>query len=192
MFWPSSIASEGGTAVLRKITIIIALGSVFVRAAGAEAQAVLPPDVLAAGLQQAECETTPEDATASMQSFDLDGTSKLVKVACWLAAYNEGSILFVVDPAQPATAKLQQFMEWDTSANTWTPSFVLVGVAYEVGSKQIRTFNRFRGISDCGSTGVWTWSGAAFTMTGYWVKRDCDETPFDPATQPQWQIFPSG
>ncbi len=158
--------------------------------ASAQTPAALPQDVLAAALQQAECEGTPEDAAASIQSFDLGGDVKLIKVMCWLAAYNEGSILFAVDPAHTSTAKMQQFMEWDVSANTWTPKFVLVGVEYNANAKQITTFNRFRGIGDCGSSGVWTWSASGFSMTTYSVKEDCDDAAFDAATQPQWKIYP--
>jgi hypothetical protein len=49
-------------------------------------------------------------------------------------------------------------------------------------------FVKDRGVGDCGSIGHWRWSGAAFKLTAYWVKSDCDGEPLAP--DDQYQVFP--
>jgi len=66
------------------------------------APAPLPRPVITAAMKKAECTLPLKDALEGINVSELDGKLKLVEVPCWRAAYQEGSIMFLLDPAAPA------------------------------------------------------------------------------------------
>src|SRR5262249_39829378 len=66
------------------------------------APAPLPRPVITAVMKKADCSLPLKDALEGINVSELDGKLKLVEVPCWRAAYQEGSITFVLDPAATA------------------------------------------------------------------------------------------
>lgn len=160
-------------------------------ATGAPAQTaqIVPREAIAAALRQNDCETTDDEAIEDATTYDLDRNLKIVEVPCWHAAYNDGSLVFMVDPRRPSEARLMQFRNWSHDTKKWEPTSVLWNVEYKPKTKQLISFDKFRGIADCGSSGQYTWSGSEFKLTGFWVKEDCDGTDFKPGGA-RWRIYP--
>jgi hypothetical protein len=178
-------------------SVISVVTMLLVAGAGAQAEQATserPPitrAVVAAGMKRADCSRPLKDAMEGISvAGDLGGKLKLVEVPCWSAAYQAGSILFVVDPAAPAKARLLRFQAWD--GKKLTSTFALTLPDYAADKKMLRSFHKGRGVGDCGTIGEWTWAGSDFKLTGTWIKDACDGEPFDDdaAAAEKWRIYP--
>jgi len=162
--------------------------------AGADAWAApapLPRPVITAGMKKADCGLPLKDALEGINVSELDGRLKLVEVPCWRAAYQEGSIMFLLDPAAAAKAKLLSFQHWN--GKTIGPTLSLTMPSFEEATKTLSSFHKGRGTGDCGTIGEWVWAAPDFKLTGVWVKNDCDGEPFDEAEgkdKEKWRIYP--
>ncbi len=56
---------------------------------------------------------------------------------------------------------------WQAEAGIWFDSFDPV-------TSQLRSYNRGRGIGDCGMRGLWQWTGSLFAMQVYTMQAECD------------------
>ena len=171
--------------------IRIALATIALMSAAAAARAdsvKIPRSVLEAGFKQAECTIDVKEIDDEYEVQPLSGKLKLVEVYCWRAAYQAGSIFFVVDPAAPDKAQLVRFRTWHTGKKRldWTHS--LTSPDYNAKTKQLGMAHKGRGVGDCGETASWKWTGREFRLTGYWSKPDCDGEPFD--DDKKWRVYP--
>ena len=154
------------------------------RAAVAE-EATLPAPVIAAALRTAQC-SEPANADSVIETTDLGGGQSLVQVRCWTAAYQSGSIFFVMRAGASDKARLLRFQE--PSKGSFRFAFSLSEPDFDAATKIMRTLNKGRGVGDCGTMGEWRWTGADFRLTRYWVKLECDGEPFE--DDAKWQVFP--
>jgi uncharacterized protein DUF1176 len=171
----------------------VAAGAVLVTTcAGAFAEKVpaIPRAVLTAAMKQADCSRSLKDAMEAIEAYALGPKLKLVEVPCWLAAYQGGSILFAVDPAAPAKARLLRFQDYDGKKLRTTYSLTMP--AFDEDKKILRSFHKGRGIGDCGSAGEWTWGGSDFKLAGYWIKDPCDGEPMEDEGEgaDKWRVYP--
>jgi len=163
-------------------------------AAGTDAVAApsplpIPRNVIAAAMKKADCSLPLKDALAGIDLSELAGKLRLVEVPCWRAAYQDGSILFVLDPAAPAKAKLIQFQHWDGKKLGRT--FTLTMPSFAADTKTLFSFHKGRGLGDCGSIHEWAWQRSDFKLTGVWIKDDCDGEPFDDdSDKEKWRVYP--
>src|SRR5262249_20831232 len=148
-------------------------------ASAAPAGPPVPRNVITAAMKKAACTLPLKDALEGIDVSTLDDKLKLVEVPCWRAAYQAGSILFALDPKAPAKARLLSFQNWN--GKTIGPTSNLTMPAFEEATKILSSFNKARGLGDCGTIGEWHWEGTDFKLTGIWVKDNCDEEPFDGA-----------
>ena len=98
------------------------MASIMKRAAGAAlivglagqvavaADATLPLSVMTEGTQAAQCDEEIK-ADSAGETGDLGDGQLLVEVRCWRAAYQAGSIFFVMTAAAPDKARLLRFPE---------------------------------------------------------------------------------
>src|SRR5262249_13910341 len=114
---------------------------------------------------------------------------KLVEVYCWRAAYQAGSIFFVVDPAAPDKARVLRFQYWSTEKKKMDSVYSLASPDYNPETKLLSMAYKGRGIGDCGQAATWKWDGAEFRLIGFWSKPKCDGKPFD-ADDKKWQVYP--
>jgi hypothetical protein len=160
-------------------------------ASAAPAGPPIPRNVITAAMKKADCSLPLKDALEGIDVSTLDAALKLVEVPCWRAAYQAGSILFVLDPKAPAKARLLSFQHWN--GKTIGPTLNLTMPSFEEATKTLASFNKGRGLGDCGTIGEWHWEGTDFKLTGVWVKNDCDGEPFDEADdkdKEKWRIYP--
>jgi hypothetical protein len=145
----------------------------------------IPFKIVEAAFKTAECSAELKDEERT-DVEDLAGLLKLVEIPCWRAAYQGGSIFFVVNPAIPEKARFLRFQVWDAKGPTWTYS--LTDPDYDPKSKKLMSFHKGRGVGDCGSIGRWKWVNGNFVLAGYWFKEKCDGTPFD--DDKRWRVYP--
>jgi hypothetical protein len=154
--------------------------------ANAQNEPFVPPKLIAKALERAECSVPLKEAAASAELADLGKRLKLVAIPCWRAAYNFGSILFALDPADQDNARQLRFEIW--SSKKFIAIYQLSNVDYDEKTQTLSSLHKGRGVGDCGSIGEWKWTGGNFKLTGYWFKEECDGTPF--ADDKQWRVFP--
>jgi len=175
--------------MLRSLLCSFAVLAIAGVVAQAETKNPVPRSAMTAGMKQAKCSLPFKEAAEGINVEALDGKLKLVELPCWRAAYQAGSIFFAVDPAAPGKARLLQFEYWGGKKRSTTFSLTLPD--FSADTKTLMSFNKGRGVGDCGSIGEWVWSGSDFKLTGFWVKDDCDGEPFDEADdKDKWRVFP--
>jgi hypothetical protein len=144
----------------------------------------LPRAAIEDGLKKAECSVPIEDTAKAPDSFDLGAGQKLFIVSCWQAAYQSGSIVYVMDSA--GAARLMTFQDWN--GKKFAPAMSLSEVDFDPNGKTISMFYKGRGVGDCGSMATWNWTGSEFKLKEYYFKEKCDGRSF--AGKRRWRIFP--
>ncbi len=148
----------------------------------------IPFKVIEDGFKKAECTNDDLKDEERTEVEDLGGGLRLVEIYCWRAAYQSGSIFFVVDPKAPEKARLVRFNVWSTKAKKLTPAYSLSNPGYNAETKVLGMAHKGRGVGDCGEIGQWKWNGTDFVLTGYWDKPNCDGKEFDEGRR--WQVYP--
>lgn len=90
---------------------------------------------------------------------------------CGAGAYNFSSKVYVVTGE---TFELQHFAEF-SDYTSWHVSDQLVNAWYDPASRELVSFNKGRGMADCGESGTWRWRGF-FRLEEYRYKGECDAT----------------
>ena len=169
--------------------IVFAIVAIAIAANPGRADTVkIPKDTIEAGWKKAECTVDLKEVDDEQEALPLSGKLKLVEVYCWRAAYQAGSIFFVVDAAAPDQAQLLRFPTWVATRKKLDSSYSLSSPDYDPKTKTLSMSHKGRGIGDCGEVGNWKWTGKDFRLTRYWRKPDCDGEPFDESKR--WQVYP--
>ncbi|GLQ52772.1 DUF1176 domain-containing protein [Devosia nitrariae] len=101
----------------------------------------------------------------------LDDERLVAILPCGAGAYNFSSKVYVVTGGE---FKLQHFAEF-ADHQSWHTSDQLVNAWYDPASRELVSFNKGRGIADCGSSGTWRWRNF-FRLEEYRYKGECDAT----------------
>jgi hypothetical protein len=151
----------------------------------------LPKPLVAEAFKKADCDVEIDEVIKDLEyAGDLSGGLKLVEISCWRAAYNFGSILFAVNPKDPAKARLLQFKTLGEGGK-FIDTYQLSSPSYDEKTKKLGSAHKGRGVGDCGSVGEWRWRGKDFVLTRYWNKDECDGEPFDNDDQPdKYLVYP--
>jgi hypothetical protein len=137
---------------MRKTSSLIAAIVSFYLPTAVLAQATngtLPRAAIEDGLKKVECRVPIEDAAKALYPYDLGDGQKLFIVSCWQAAYQFGSIVFVVDRA--GGARLMSFQDWD--GKKFAPALSLSEADFDPNGKIISMYYKGRGVGDCGLHG---------------------------------------
>jgi len=102
--------------------------------------------------------------------YDLGEDQWLYLLPCTAGAYNAfysayldtGTGFELLSFATPSYAA-----GWQAEAGIWFESF-------DPPTGQLRSYNRGRGIGDCGMRGLWQWTGSLFAMQVYTLQAQCD------------------
>ena len=171
----------------------LAVLGVFSFAAAAQAQQtiLLPKPLVAEAFKKADCSVEIDEVIKDLEYLgNLSGEMKLVEVYCWRAAYNFGSILFAVNPKEPAKARLLRFKTLGECGKL-IDTYQLSSPSYDEKTKKLGSAHKGRGVGDCGSIGEWRWRGKDFVLTRYWNKDECDGEPFDSEDQlDKYLVYP--
>jgi len=167
------------------------LAMIFAGVAHVQAQAQdnikIPLDVVQAGFKKAECSVELKDEEREVAGA-LGGGLLLVEIYCWRAAYQAGSIFFIVDPKAPEKARLAQFPSWTGRGKRTVPDLSLTSPSYDATKKVVSMAHKGRGAGDCGATAEWRWTGKDFVLKAAWNKDKCDGQPFEEGKR--WQVYP--
>lgn len=117
----------------------------------------------------------PNDAEA----FPLGDGRALVGLPCAGGAYNWATQYFIVDGGDPARARPATFPQPGEAAAGQAATNTLFGSDVDVASGQVRFFSRGRGPGDCGSRGVYAWTGEAFAVVSFAAMHACRGVPAD-------------
>jgi len=169
--------------LIRTAAVVLA-AALLARSAVAD-EAALPASVMADGARTAAC-TEPMNADSVIATASLGGGQSLVEVRCWTAAYQSGSIFFVMRKGAAERARLLRFQE--PARQGFTTSASLSEAEFNATTRILRSLAKGRGAGDCGAIGEWTWTGTDFKLTRYWSKPKCDGEPLDDDVK--WQVFP--
>lgn len=113
----------------------------------------------------------------------LDPWSTLYGVTCWTAAYNQGDRLYLVRNGDFRGLQPLSFAEPD-GVDGWDAADVLVNPGYDPGTGTLQSFNKGRGVGDCGTVGTWAWTGSRFSLREYRSEPGCNGRP-----QEAWPVI---
>lgn len=128
-----------------------------------------------------ECEPLADLANGrdiTVAALDADHT--LYILPCWSGAYNFSSRLYV---GSGDSFEQLAFAEYSSSFG-WSATTTLVNAYFDETDKSLTSFNKGRGIGDCGSTGRWQWQGYGFRMLEFAYKDACDGEGGEPGDFP--------
>lgn len=99
--------------------------------------------------EETECSglAMPEEGGEALDVVRLSDTRLMVAVSCWMAAYNGGAGIWVINDSKP-----------------YQPVLV-TGSATEFDGATVSAMHKGRGIGDCYSSEEWTWDGEQFVHT---------------------------
>jgi hypothetical protein len=176
--------------MLRPALIAVLAAAVACSAAKAE-KPELSRAVMLAGLKKAKCDVSPEDG-GILESDEIGRGMKLVQVSCWRAAYNFGSILFLVPSKQPSKGRLVQLPDWDIENKRPGRVYSVSSPGFDSSTGTLHSAHKLRGVGDCGIMNEWKWTGSGFQLTGIWLKAECDGEPWvdDPDDKDKFRVYP--
>lgn len=134
----------------------------------------IPETLLAQHAADTECEPMDELVNGRDIEVDpaLDESKGLYFLPCWGAAYNFGWKAYVeLFEGQFAVVALPEY----SPARGWSATTHLVNYAYDPEAKTISTFNKGRGMADCGTSGTWQWGEYQFELIEFSAKAECDD-----------------
>lgn len=99
---------------MRRIAVAV-LATVFSAGVARADTVKIPRNVNEAGMKAAKCSVDPKEIDEDLDAHELTGRLKLVGVYCWRAAYQGGSVYFIIELAALDKARLMQFLIWSTS-----------------------------------------------------------------------------
>lgn len=139
---------------------------------GESAAGAVPPALLAQHQADTECGLASDIVNgADIEVVSLSDQATLYLLPCWSGAYNFGWKAYVEQfEGEYALAAFPEFSP-DTG---WTATTSLVNYAWDDAEKTVSTFNKGRGIGDCGTAGTWVWDEYRFRLVEFRAKSDCD------------------
>lgn len=113
-----------------------------------------------------QCDLHNDDAD---RADALNAHEALVSLACWRAAYQEGSVLFRASRKAPYVARALSLPSPPGTESDNT----LTSAAYDVGSGVLSHFAKGRGIADCGEATTWAFDGREFHLASHRFMPSC-------------------
>ena len=150
--------------------------------AGGAAPAAAPGGFSCQRLKPSSLSLSREDCPEAGARPDLVDTWRLgggkvaCAVPCFVGAYNIVFRAFLVDAASGRVLRPLRFAGVDARGRVQREAEV-VSPAYDARTKTLSSFNRGRGLGDCGEQYRWRWNGKRFRLVEQRVKDACDGRP---------------
>lgn len=132
-----------------------------------------------------------EYSRTASEVYQIDGQKYLVKVGCFLAAYQPSIEFWLYQKTNTASGvdvkplNLVEYREED-GKTTRNEVHNIGGLAtYDEGQRQLTVFTKFRGIGDCGTFSEYRFDGNKFELVNYRAKFNCDGNFMPPEQYPQ-------
>ncbi|WP_312242400.1 DUF1176 domain-containing protein, partial [Pantoea sp.] len=104
----------------------------------------------------------------------LTDSKALLLIGCEMGAYNVIDLAFEVTRSQPYVARGMTLTLPFTPPTRSDRQLELINADYDAASGQLFTFNKGRGLGDCGSASRWQFNGAQFELAEYAEESTCD------------------
>jgi len=138
-----------------------ALGPEDASALGATTRASLPPD---------SCEELLPDSNMRDEAWQFDNDRTLLQLHCFRGAYNFGSSWFLIDQRGEVRPLSFPIPNEDGSLGSSTEQ---INADFDANTGRLHSFNKGRGLGDCGSSAQWQWDGQAFQLAHYRTMGEC-------------------
>lgn len=138
---------------------------------GIDTSITVPAALVAAHRASQDCEPLERLSSGRdsiVAAFDDGGA--LAILPCHEGAYNFAAIVYHF---QDETFSQLNFAEY-SEQQSWYASNTLMNVNFDPQTKEITTFDKGRGLGDCGSIGRWRWTDDGFRMMEYRYQAACD------------------
>jgi Protein of unknown function (DUF1176) len=145
----------------------------------APAGATVAPGLAAAVGQRLPAGDERDCNLKEAEVFPLGEGRALVGVPCGGGAYNFAIDYFVVEAGDPARARPAAFPQPGDEAAGQAATNTLFGSYVDAPSARISFFSRGRGVGDCGSRGIYAWTGEEFAVVSYAAMHACRGVPDD-------------
>jgi hypothetical protein len=119
------------------------------------------------------CDAELEDANAPTEIVALSKGKALAFLSCGSGAYNASAVPFVISgagkmrKAQPASFDVAP----ETAEGTGMP--ILVNLGWDATTATLSSYNKGRGLGDCGSAENYVWDGKRFRLVQQRLMGDC-------------------
>lgn len=136
-----------------------------VRAAPAIAQTGLPskpPAAIKALISKAECDAEP-GSQGEPEAWRLSADKVLWQIPCGGGAYNFSGLFVIVDKAGRASLAPLEGVDDGLATNA----------AYDPTTRILSSYDKGRGVGDCGGSSQWAWTGQAFELSESRVMPVC-------------------
>jgi hypothetical protein len=113
--------------------------------------------------------------TAYSLGTGTKGPQALVMLNCGAGAYNQASGIYTGqrDNAGKWTFAPARFDYIATELGEKDKVPVLINSDWDAATQSITSYNKARGVGDCGSSESWVWDGAAFRLTAAAMMEEC-------------------
>lgn len=131
----------------------------------------VPSDLIIQHTQDPQCEPF-EDLRGAYRVItqQVDEEHWIYLIPCTSGAYNFAYKVYHGDGTYYDPIYFAEFDE----LSGWTGTQFLINPEFDRNTKTLTSFNKGRGIGDCGATGKWVWRDYRFIMLEYRVKYACD------------------
>lgn len=138
--------------------------------------AVVPADLIARRRVEPDCAALEDLANGGdvvvAPLGEGDGRTTLYIVPCNGGAYNFSSAIYTGGEGSYTRHAFAEF--WPSSG--WSGTMELFGAGFDAARMAITTAYKSRGLGDCGSAGLYVWTGGSFRLEEFRAKEACDET----------------
>jgi hypothetical protein len=136
------------------------------------APAALPPKELRALTAKARELCGEDERTEHQDAYRLSKDASLHSFSCpnMSGAYNYASVFLIVPDARPQAATPAKFANpAGTTARTGgdqtaVSQEIAINASFDQNTMTLHTFNKGRGLGDCGQAEQWVWDGQAFQL----------------------------
>ncbi|MBX9814419.1 MAG: DUF1176 domain-containing protein, partial [Sphingomonas sp.] len=140
-------------------------------AARPAASAATPRVTLAAAIKAAGIDTRcglENKPELTLWRLDAATSVVLVSAPCNSGAYNMASAVLLADDRGTLRKAAG---DWDTEDG------LLINVDWDPKARRLSSYNKGRGIGDCGQSGDWAWTGSRFARIEARVMDECRGSP---------------
>lgn len=123
-------------------------------------------------LEAEACEELNPDIGMADSAFELADGRMLAALTCFPGAYNFGSRWFLLAQGKPPQPLAFPVPDEDGSGRMESIED-LINASFDPATGELGSFNKGRGISDCGTAASWVWDGQGFQLAEYRTMNDC-------------------
>jgi len=115
------------------------------------------------------CDTEDGQSSDPITGNAIGGGKTLVLLPCGAGAYNFSTVPFVVTAGKPVIARFDSPPGWTVAEGT--PN--LVNADWDAKLGRLGSYNKARGLGDCGSSETYVWDGAMFRLIEATQMSEC-------------------